>query len=538
MKLEDISIHAWLQEHQIKNEKGELIDFYDHRFLFQPYADLSAKQVYLKAAQIGASTMQVIKSLWLAAKLGMNIIYTLPTESDVQEFAGGKVNPIITQNPILHKYVKDKDSVEQKRVGNATIYYRGAHSDDVAIMVTSDGNMYDEVDASKQQNIEQYASRLQHSKFKWEHYFSHPSAEGYGVSKYWEKSDQKHWFITCKWCGIEQYMAWPQSINIEKKQYQCKFCAGIVTDDVRRNGRWVAKYKDRPYSGYWIPLLICPWVPASEIIDKFNTKPEDYFWNKVLGLPYVGGGNKLTKSLLMRNLTEEQITPLQNDRVLIGIDTGKKIHYVCGSEKGLVYYGECSDYEEINDLMERWPKAIIVIDQGGDLIGSRQLRERYVGRVFLCTYGEDRKTMELVRWGQKDEDGNVVADRNRMIQLVVSEFTDKRIPIMGTENDWYDYWLHWNALTRISKENERGQIKKEWIRNGPDHWAHATVYWRIGMMRFGTGKGGIINPPGQSSSIGRIKEGTTIAPDKTVPAPNLKKVFIYEDSQSHDEWRT
>ncbi len=534
-KLEDISVIAWLQEHNICNEKGEPIDLlHDHRFLYQPYCDLSPKQVYLKAAQIGASTMQVIKSLWLAKKLGVNCIYTLPTESDVQDFAGGKVNPIIAQNPILQRYVDTKDSVEQKRLGNATIYYRGTFTQKAAIMVSSDINMYDEVDASNQMVIEQYASRQQHSKFKFEHYFSHPSTDGYGVSKYWELSDQKHWFIRCGACKAEQYMDWPQSVNPDG-WYQCKFCKSMITDDMRRNGRWVAKYKNREYSGYWIPLLICPWVPASEIIDKFKTKPEDYFWNKVLGKAYVGGGNKLTKSLLMRNLTDEQITPTSKERVIIGIDTGKKIHYVCGTNKGLFHYGECSTYEEIDELMERWPKAVIVIDQGGDLIGSRQLRERYVGRVFLCTFGEDRKTMELVRWGKNDEDGNVIADRNRMIQLVVSEFTDKRLPIMGTENDWYDYWLHWNALTRITKENERGQIKKEWIRNGADHWALSTTYWRVGMMRFGGGKGGIIRSPDDKTAIEQMKGSPTIAPDKTIPAPDPKKIFIMEDTQNYEE---
>ena len=532
-KLSEISVHAFLQEYHIKNEKGDPIDFYDHRFLFQPYSDLSPKQVYLKAAQIGASTMQVLKSLWLAKMYNINEIYTLPTESDVQDFAGGKVNPIINQNPILQQYVEQKDSVEQKRVGNATVYYRGTFTQKAAIMVSSDANFYDEVDASNQGVIEQYASRLQHSKYKWEHYFSHPSTEGYGVDKIWQLSDQKHWFIVCGSCKQEQYMSWPESVNMEG-WYQCKYCDALITDDMRRNGRWVAKYKDKEFSGYWIPLLICPWVPATEIIQKFNEKSEEYFWNKVLGLPFVGGGNKLTKSLLMRNLTDEQITPEGNDRVVIGIDTGKHLHYVCGTEKGLFYYGTCSNYDEIDTLMERWPKAIIVIDQGGDLIGSRQLRERWIGRVFLCLYGEDRKTLELVRWGEKDENGAVTADRNRMIQLVVDEFTDKRLPIMGTENDWYDYWLHWNSLTRISKENERKQIKKEWIRNGADHWAHATTYWRVGMMRFST-RGGVIQAKDERGFT-NMKTSPTISPSGTIPQQDPNKIFQFEEPES--EWRT
>ena len=275
-KLSEISVHAFLQEYHIKNEKGDPIDFYDHRFLFQPYSDLSPKQVYLKAAQIGASTMQVLKSLWLAKMYNINEIYTLPTESDVQDFAGGKVNPIINQNPILQQYVEQKDSVEQKRVGNATVYYRGTFTQKAAIMVSSDANFYDEVDASNQGVIEQYASRLQHSKYKWEHYFSHPSTEGYGVDKIWQLSDQKHWFIVCGSCKQEQYMSWPESVNMEG-WYQCKYCDALITDDMRRNGRWVAKYKDKEFSGYWIPLLICPWVPATEIIQKFNEKSEEYF---------------------------------------------------------------------------------------------------------------------------------------------------------------------------------------------------------------------------------------------------------------------
>ena len=76
---------------------------------------------------------------------------------------------------------------------------------------------------------------------------------------------------------------------------------------------------------------------------------------------------------------------------VIGVDTGKQIHYVCGGEKGLFYYDVAKDYDEIENLLKRWPRAVCVIDQGGDLIGSRKLREHYPGRVFLCSYGEDRK---------------------------------------------------------------------------------------------------------------------------------------------------
>jgi hypothetical protein len=493
VKLSDISIHAFIQENGIKTETGVPIDFRNHLYLFEPYRDMSPKQVVLKAAQIGFTTLEILKSMWVAKNRGFDIIYTLPTESDVQEFAGGKVNRIIAQNPILQRWVRNKDSVEQKAVGNNLIYYRGTWTQKAAIMVSSDLNIYDEVDASKQDVIEQYSTRLQHSPHKWEWYFSHPSAEGTGVDRYWGRSDQKHWFIRCAHCNKEQYLSWPESIDTDKQVFICKYCKLELSNNDRRKGRWVAKYKNREFSGYWIPLLICPWVSASEILNYHKYKSEEYFYNKVLGLPYVGGGNKLTKAHFLQNLTDDNLYPDKNDRVVIGMDTGKQLHYVVGSEKGLFYYDTAKDYDEIEALLARWPRAVAVIDQGGDLIGSRKLREKYPGRVFLCSYGEDRKTEQLVRWGAKDESGSVIADRNRTIQLVVDEFTDKRIPVMGKENDWYDYWLHWNNLTRVKEiDQTTGSVKRKvWVRSGDDHWAHATTYWRIGMTRFGS-KGSIV----------------------------------------------
>src|SRR6185503_1377681 len=237
-QLSDLSIMAWLTANQIKTETGVPLDFHKHLFLFDPYRDLSPKQAILKAAQMGFSTLAINKAFWVAKNLGFDIIYTLPTESDVHEFVGGKVNRIIAQNPILQEYVTAKDTIEQKRVGENIIYYRGTWTQKAAIMVSSDLNIYDEVDASKQDVIEQYATRLQHSPHKFEWYFSHPSAQGTGVDRYWERSDKKHWFIRCNKCNSEQYLSWPESINDKRETFVCKECHENLTDEERRLGKW------------------------------------------------------------------------------------------------------------------------------------------------------------------------------------------------------------------------------------------------------------------------------------------------------------
>jgi hypothetical protein len=156
MNLSELSIHAWIQQHGIKNESGTPLDFRDHLFLFDIYADNSPKLVCYKAAQVGFSTMAILKSLWLAKMKHVDIIYTMPSSSDMKDFVGGKVNRLIMQNPVLLDYVKDKDSIEQKQVGDNIIYYRGTWTEKSAIAVSSDLNVHDEEDRSKQDVIQMY----------------------------------------------------------------------------------------------------------------------------------------------------------------------------------------------------------------------------------------------------------------------------------------------------------------------------------------------------------------------------------------------
>ena len=499
----------WAIKHKLKTEKGDLLDFYDHLFMWDIWNALATEPLLcaMKAAQITFSTTCIMLSFYVAKKLRMDGIYTLPTGTERDEFVGDKVNRIILQNPLFQEYTEDKDTVYQKKVGANMLHYRSTWAEKNATTVSSDVNYYDEVDTSNIKVIGQYATRLQHSKYKWERFFSHPSAEDTGVHNYWNKSTQNHWFIKCSHCKKEQYLSWSNkqedsSIDVEKQIFICKHCKGELSNEDRRNGRWIAKFKKsetRPFVGYWIPLLICPWVSAKEILKYKEDKGDEYFYNKVLGLPYSGGSNKLTKSKFEQNLTQDMLYPLADERIILGVDTGLQLHYVIGSDKGLPYYGFANDYDELDQLMERWPKMVAVVDQGGDIIGSRKFKETWKGRVWLCSYGEDRKTNELVRWN--DKDGSVIADRNRILTLIVEEFGEKRIPVQGEPDEWYDYWLHWKALTRKTEEDDKGKKRYVWYRNGADHWAHATAYWRSGLMRFSSDKGSIIRPVKSTSKL-------------------------------------
>ena len=115
--LSKISIHAWLQEHGIKTERGEPLDFKDHAFLFDIYSDLSPLQVIMKPAQVGLTLLQMIKLFWVVWAYKLELIYTMPTDSDVSTFVGARLNSLIRQNPIMQTLTQDRDTIETKKIG-------------------------------------------------------------------------------------------------------------------------------------------------------------------------------------------------------------------------------------------------------------------------------------------------------------------------------------------------------------------------------------------------------------------------------------
>lgn len=504
----------WVIKHKIKNEAGFPIEFEKRRFLWDIYNDLSAHQVLLKPPQIGATVMNTIKSMYVAKKMRRQIIYTLPTQGDVQDMVGGSINRIIAQNPVLLDWIKDHDTVEQKSVGDSIIFYRGTFTTKQAMMIPSGLNIHDEVDASDPNVITQYETRLQAQEDGgWRWYFSHPKDAGAGVDVYWQQSDKKEWYITCPHCKEAQVLTWPDSIAIEESgaRYVCKACNNTLPDSSRIHGEWrnqdgvrwdgtvVGDYK---FSGWHVSQLMLYNKSANQIVEAFNDPQKDtqYFFNYVLGLPYVSSDDRIEPKVVLRNCVD--VVNEQEGRTIIGADTGHGIHYVLMNKDGVFYYDHATEisasktpYDVIKDHLKRFPRSIAVFDQGGDLIGVRQLQAEYPGRVFLVFYRKDRKSIDLVQWGEGDEYGKVVVDRNRMMTLVVEQLRDiGRIRLNGTPDEWSEFASHFGYLYRekIAAKETREKDNKElygaeyvWKRNGPDHFAHALLYAIVGLQRYG-----------------------------------------------------
>lgn len=500
--LEQLSLMAFIQNNDIRTETGDVLDFKKYRFMYDVYNDRSPLICCMKCAQIGFTTYEILKSAHECKTEGYDLIYVLPTMDDVKKFSGGKTNKMISQNPILQSWTKDKDSVEQKQFGNNTIYYQGSWTERAALMITAKKLVVDEYDRCKPDIVEQYDSRLQSVANPKKAFFSNPSIPDFGIDRIYKMSDQKKWHVNHS-CG-KRFVMDEGCVNYDLKIYQCPSCKGEITDDERIMGEWIATSKG-PWSGYWIPLWIAPWMPASKICeakygsDTEKPKSAEFFANFVAGQPYIGGGNKVSAQTIVNCLSSK--LNAQEDRVIIGVDTGLPIHYVLANKQGFFHYGTCSDpstgkdpYLDLEALLKRFKGSIIVADQGGDLIGIRKLQAKYPGRVFLVWYRSDRKATEIIDWGKDHEYGKVVADRNRLIQLFIDEMLDKRVTFNGSESEWQEYISHWMNIYRTWEENALGVKEFKWERQSPDHYVHASVYARIGLDKYSQSKAIIVAP--------------------------------------------
>jgi hypothetical protein len=482
----------WTYDNKIKTERGELIEFKDHSFLKDIYDDETPIQVTRKASQFGFSTMQIVRSYWMMRFRKTNIIYTLPTFGDVGQFVPSKVNAIIQANPILSQWTKDKDTVYQKQVGNRFIYYRGTTSGKseremgeaaTGTMFSSDVNMHDECDRSDPTILEQYESRQKASNLKWRHYFSNPTHPQTLSQKLYEQSDQKHWFIKCEHCNHWQYLDYWRNIKDEK--FVCQKCGGNISDGTRRKGQWVRKYRDKEISGYWLSHLCCPWITAKEIVHEEQNKSKAYFYNFILGLPYIGSEIAVNADMILRAIDFE--TNKQQHNVM-GVDQGIRKHYVLMNRQGVFKVGTTDHWDYIETLIKTYDIEQCVIDGMPDITEPRKLKDKYIGKIWLSFFKKEIRSAEYIKW---DRDTRTVhADRTKLIQEAIDAIATKKLRFQLKPQDLTDYVQHWKSLYKITETDSMGIERDSWESTGEDHFVFAQLYALLALRKAQPEEGG------------------------------------------------
>lgn len=472
---------AWITFNNFITENQQPIEFGDHRFLIDFYADDCADIVSRKSAQVGFSVAAILKSLHEAKYGKLNIIYALPTNNVVQDFVKPKVNPLITSNAVIDAMVSD-DSVSLKKVGDRFIFFKGGFSDREAISISGDVLVIDEYDRMPSMAVvNTFDSRLQASKNPKRWRFSNPSQIGFGVDGLYNDSDQRHWFVTCHHCNYEWYIEWAKEgkshyVDREREVYACGKCDKELNDDDRRNGRWIAKYPNRPRHGYWFSQMMAPWVSAKRIIEQYEESNIEFFHNFVLGKAYTPTDMIVDRAAILRATAPSNI---MRSQVVIGVDQDAGGQYfVCMTPQGIFDHGYVDAWEKIEHLKLMY-NAIVVCDPDPYQAMPKQMAAKY-SDWYLC-YFKNLDGMSAVQW--KDKEQIVYADRTRVIDIRANEIVHARLMYRERPHQLEDVIAHWNNLYRTTEEKEDGRIKSVWIKKDDKQsdYPFAEVYARIGL---------------------------------------------------------
>lgn len=493
---------VWILDNEFINENQQPIEFDWHRFMLQPYSDMSPDQATMKSAQIGWSVKEILRSIHAAKMLRFNVIYILPTRNASAEFVVPKVNPMLRRNPGLAELVQNTDNKSLKQVGDRFIYFKGAHHEGEAISTSADLLVSDEYDRCNQAVLMAYQSRLQASKFGWNWRFSNPSVPGFGIHELYQHSDQMHWFVTCAHCRHESYMDFehdplhpmkPHYVDQQREIYACGKCGKEIDDEDRQSGRWIARYPNRPRRGYWISQLMVPWVSAAKILKQRDEMPIDVFYNFVLGLPYQASEYLINREAILRS--NQQGVPPKVD-VAMGCDSGKVKHFVIGTPEGIFTYGKTENWEDVERLIRMY-NATCVIDALPDFTVPEQLARKYPGKVFVHYYSHDSKSLNVIERKEGEQFGVLQSDRTKLFDMLAAEITNQTINFFQQPAALEELIYHFEQMYRIVETDTRGIQRARWETkaNRPDHFAHAAAYYRVALSQMVlTGEVGGVQP--------------------------------------------
>lgn len=492
---------AWIDLNCFVNENQRQIEFRNHRFMIDIYADNASDIVCIKSAQVGFSVYAILKSFHELKYEQRNILYALPTKNIVQDFVKPKVDPLIYSNKPIQASMGN-DSLSQKKFGERFIYFKGG-SEREAISVSADTLVIDEYDRMPDMNVvTMFDSRLQAAAEPRRRRFSNPSAVGFGVDALYKDSCKFVWMVTCASCGYMSYMdfikdsymfgnqqLYSHYVDKEREVYACGDCNAEIFDDARRGGEWFAMNPGHKRHGYWISQMMAPWVTAARIIEQEKDMDIATFHAFVLGKAYTPADMIVDREAILRANAPSNVQKLQ---VAMGVDQDAGGQYYClMTPQGIFDHGYVDSWEKIEHLKLMY-NALVVCDPNPYQAMPRQLSAKY-SDWYMCLF-KNLEGQSAVQW--KDKEQVVYADRTRVIDIRANEIIHGRLLYREHAHKLEDVIAHWNNLYRTTVEKEDGKIKTDWIKKNDKQsdYPFAEVYARIGLSQLLGGMSEFLEP--------------------------------------------
>lgn len=478
-----LPLGEWAESQEIILD-GRKFSFKNHEYLKAVYEDNHPYQVYLKACQLGLTSLAMLRAIYSARFRGFRgILYLFSHRSDVIDFSRGRIAPLIEENEMFREWIFETDSANLKKIWNAFLYLRGMKTKAGLKSLPIDLLIADEIDEASEEALEMAFERLSHSEFKEVLLLSNPSLPDFGIAAKFQETDQRYWLLKCEKCGewinlVESFPDCLKRITKDKVIRACLKC-GFELDIAR--GEWVAKKPEViDKRGYQFSQLFSWYVDPKDILEHFEAgKDLTNFMNLKIGVPYVEASNRLSLSDVLSLCSDDGLlNSCSSGAVCMGIDVGRELYVVISrwddGKDRIIYISVLKSWEELDFLMENFHVSRCVIDALPETRPARSFAERHKGRVFLAYYSIHQRGD--FRWNE--DENTVLINRTEALDLSHSVIINGRIILPRQSEMVLLFANHCCAQAkRLIEDEQTGSKFYEYCRlQGDDHFRHALSY--------------------------------------------------------------
>ncbi|MFO0812455.1 MAG: terminase gpA endonuclease subunit [Gemmatales bacterium] len=511
------TISRYAQRVGVNPDSGEPYSLEGYEYLQGPMDCLAERVVIMKAAQVGATVMAMLRTMWYLENQKRSAMYLFPTHRTAERFRRGRFSVMVARSPFFHDVVKATGAPGHLRVGTAQFYCHGARSraelmsvpiayltlderDELYRMAGLEGTAWSAVDLARQ--------RLAGQPRSWELSLSTPTIPGHGIAAEYDKCVQSTFLVVCPLCRQRVGLSWPASIqgldgHPDRARYCCSRCRRPWSQEVRRqamrSGAWFGAEGEEKLVGFHLNQLMSPVAEASRLVRQWQEAQGDpaalqVFHNAVLGQPYLAEGARLEMAVIEAALARSQgaTMAVRADRTAAGIDVGPHHLHVVITQVveqlcRVVWAGVVLQWDELKALLVQYGVQSFVIDAQPETHQARQLVRQHPGG-WMCYYRSEPGAQPLYDGAQ------------RIVRVPRSESLDRLYQawnqgqVVAPVNLPGEFAGQLRSPVRVVRQDRRGNPRVDYLQaGGADHYAHAMNYsllalgllgpamaWRVG----------------------------------------------------------
>jgi len=483
-----------------------------HPWLEEMHNSKAMHNVGQKSAQMGYTETLINWTFYNIDILKQSCLYVLPTDDNANDFSASRFDPALDASEHLEHIFSDTKNKGHKRAGLASLYLRGSRAKNKLISIPVARIAIDELDQMVQEHIELVWERMsgQFDKQSWS--ISTPTVEGYGINKAYKHTTMEHLFFKCPHCSKLIDLDFPKNLEVcgehqddldyKKSRIFCDLCGMTLEqgDKLRflKDHQWVPTNQsaDKDNRGFYVNQLYSSTISPAELAYSYlkgldDEDAEREFFNSKLGKPHVPSSYQINDediTACCKNYTMAEHGD-KDKFITMGIDVGKKLHYVI-CEWDLDAYLEINDninriitcgsvdhFEELNDLISTYNVDYSVIDANPERRASTKFCLQNAGKARMCFYGIAKMDKNIT---PSDTEPIVSVNRASWIDLTIKKI--KKQETLFPANITMEFKLHIKANVKIVKQDGHGNIVFIFDELGkPDHLHHALVYNEVAL---------------------------------------------------------